>query len=129
MRNGPSTVSVDDEADSARSEYWDQYAFAEATESERKIYAQQDSIKKAGGDDEESSPLGISSAGMFSVNLGGVGVGVTPFVDRSTFTRFVYGGTLAVTLPHTRVEATAGFGSASTRVGRVGVDVDLYREG
>ncbi len=129
MRNGPSSVSVDDEADSARSEYWDQYAFAEATESERKIYAQQDSIKKAGGDDEEPSPLGISSAGMFSVNLGGVGVGVTPFVDRSTFTKFVYGGTLAVTLPHTRVEATAGFGSASTRVGRVGVDVDLYREG
>ena len=63
------------------------------------------------------------------MNLGGVGVGINPFIDRSTFTRFVYGGTLAVTLPRTRVEATAGFGSASTRVGRVGVDIDLYREG
>ena len=129
MRSGSSTVTVDDQADSARSEYWDQYAFAEASEEERKIYAQQDSIKKAGRDDEEPSAFGVSSAGIFSVDLGGVGVGINPFVDRSTFTRFVYGGTLAVTLPKTRVEATAGFGSEGTQVGRVEANVDLYREG
>lgn len=128
-RNDGIIVSVDDRVDSSQSDFWEQFAFAEPSESERKIYTQQDSIKKAGGADDKPSPFGVSPAGIFSYDLGGVGVGVNPFVDRSTFTRFVYGGTLIVTLPSTRVEATAGFGSARTQVGRVSADVDLYREG
>lgn len=128
-RNDGIVVSVDDRVDSSESNFWEQFAFAEPSESERKIYTQQDSIKKAGGADDKPSPFGVSPAGIFSYDLGGVGVGVNPFVDRSTFTRFVYGGTLIVTLPRTQVEATAGFGSASTQVGRVSADVDLYSEG
>lgn len=128
-RNDGIIVSVDGRVDSSQSDFWEQYAFTEPSESERKIYTQQDSVKKAGGADDKPSPFGVSPAGIFSLNLGGVGVGVNPFVDRSTFTRFVYGGTLIVTIPRTRVEATAGFGSASTKVGRVSADVDLYREG
>lgn len=127
-RDGNRRIVVDAEADSAKPEYWDRYAFAEQSEEERKIYERQDSIKKNDPDTDDDRPRGPLAGSMFNIgSIGSVAFGLDPYINRTTITGALYGPALAVAAPRLRFTASAGFGSAGTRVGRADLDVRLYR--
>ena len=127
-RDGNRRIVVDAEADSAKPEYWDRYAFAEQSEEERKIYERQDSIKKNDPDSDDDRPRGPLAGSMFNIgSIGSVAFGLDPYINRTTITGALYGPALAVAAPRLRFTASAGFGSAGTRVGRADLDVRLYR--
>jgi hypothetical protein len=127
-RDGNRRIVVDAEADSAKPEYWDRYAFAEQSEEERTIYARQDSIKKSDPDTDDDRPRGPLAGSMFNIgSIGGIAFGLDPYINRTTITGTLYGPALAVVAPGLRFTASAGFGSAGTRVGRADLDVRLYR--
>jgi hypothetical protein len=127
-RDGNSRIVVDAEADSAKQEYWDKYAFAEQTDEERQIYARQDSIKKADPQDDDDSPRGPLAGSMFNIgSIGSIAFGLDPYINRTGITGTLYGPALAVVAPRLRFTASAGFGSAGTRVGRADLDVRLFR--
>ena len=127
-RDGSRRIVVDAEADSAKPEYWDRYAFAEQSEEERKIYERQDSIKKSDPDSDDDRPRGPLAGSMFNIgSIGGIAFGLDPYINRTTITGGLYGPALAVVAPGLRCTASVGFGSAGTRVGRADLDVRLYR--
>ena len=127
-RDGSRRTVVDPEADSVKPEYWDKYAFAEQSEEERKIYARQDSIKKSDPDNDDDGPRGPLAGSMLNIgSIGGVAFGLDPYINRTGITGTLYGPALAVVAPRFRITASAGFGSAGTRVGRADLDVRLFR--
>lgn len=129
-RDGNTRIVVDSDADSAKPEYWEQNAFAEQSEEERRIYARQDSLQKSEPDTDDNRTRGPLAGSMFNIgSIGNVAFGLDPYINRSTITGGLYGPALAVVAPRLRFTASAGFGSAGTRVGRADLDVRLYRSG
>jgi len=119
------SVTVDPQADSARSEFWEEHAFAESSNEEREIYRKQDSGEKSGGR-KQTNPTNERQRGSSMLNImqaGPLSVGVDPLIDRSSITSVVYGGTLNIGWSPILVAATAGFGSKNTTVGKVDVEV------
>ncbi len=120
IESNRTTVTVDSLADSTRSEYWEQHAFAEPTEEERTIYAQQDSVAKAGGAPVRSgsNERRRGSSSIIRVAYGdGWSVGVDPMIDRSAITGMLYGGTVNIEAGRFDVALKAGFGQQGTQVG------------
>ncbi len=120
-------VDVDSTADSLRPEYWKANAFAEQTEEELKVYAQQDSIQKAGGaeSNESSGPL---SGSMFTLaRLGDATIGLDPLFNYSSISRTIYGASITARLSPVRLVLSGGVGSGDTRFGRVAMDATVYR--
>jgi len=129
-RDGNMRIVVDSDADSAKPEYWEQYAFAEQSEEERKIYVRQDSLRKSEPETDDGSRRGPLSGSMLNIgSIGEVAFGLDPYVNRTTITGTLYGPALAIAAPRLRFTASAGFGSAGTRVGRADLDVRLFRSG
>lgn len=120
-------VDVDSTADSLRPEYWKANAFAEQTEEEAKVYARQDSIQKAGGNEptEQSGPLSTS---MFTLaRFGDAVIGIDPLFNYSSISQTVYGASITARLAPVRLVLSGGVGSGDTRFARAAVDATIYR--
>jgi hypothetical protein len=120
-------VDVDSTADSLRPEYWKANAFAEQTEEEAKVYARQDSIQKAGGNEptEQSGPLSTS---LFTLaRFGDAVVGLDPLFNYSSISQTVYGASITARLSPMRLVLSGGIGAADTRFGRAAMDATIYR--
>lgn len=130
IENMNSTVTVDATADSAKPEFWEEHAFAEPSDDERKIYALQDSVKKVGGDERDTTRQSNKGGrtSMFNLfSVGGVTVGVDPMLDRSSITGMIYGGTLNVSWSPIRLSVGGGFGSGDTKVGSVDMEISVLK--
>lgn len=89
VTNGNMTIEPD--VDSAKPEFWDQHVFAEQSEEEKKVYREQDSITDA----ESKRPRDTSdAAGRFS--LGGLGLTINPYFNRTPLTGAMFGGELGL---------------------------------
>jgi len=127
-RDGNRRIVVDPEADSAKPEYWEQHAFAEQSEEERKIYARQDSLQKNDPDTDNDNRRGPLSGSMFTIgSIGDVAFGLDPYINRTGITGTLFGPAISVSAPGVRFSSSAGFGKAGTRVGRADLDVRLVR--
>lgn len=120
-------VDVDSTADSLRPEYWKANAFAEQSEEEAKVYARQDSIQKAGGN-EEAEQSGPLSGSMFTLaRFGDAVIGIDPLFNYSSISQTVYGGSITARLAPVRLVMSGGIGASDTRFGRVAMDATIYR--
>ncbi|MBU3698669.1 MAG: carboxypeptidase-like regulatory domain-containing protein [Candidatus Kapabacteria bacterium] len=121
-------IDVDSTADSLRPDFWSSHAFAEQTEEEVKVYAKQDSIQKAGGNESDSESSGPLSGSMFTLaRSGDFTLGVDPLFNYSSISQTVYGASIIAKLAPVRMTLSGGFGSGGTRFGRVAMDATVYR--
>ncbi|MBU3678020.1 MAG: carboxypeptidase-like regulatory domain-containing protein [Candidatus Kapabacteria bacterium] len=121
-------IDVDSTADSLRPDFWASHAFAEQSEEEVKVYAKQDSIQKAGGNDSDSESSGPLSGSMFTLaRSGDFTLGIDPLFNYSSISQTVYGASVTAKLAPVRMTLSGGFGSGGTRFGRVAMDATLYR--
>ena len=124
VRMRGNVVTVDDEADSTKPEFWDEHAFAELSDEEREAYRVADSLaqaappKKNTGDERQG-------VGVFSI--GPVGFNIVPVIDRSSITGMMYGAELSATYDPATLTFGGAFGQEGTQTGFVGLDVDLVR--
>lgn len=127
-RDGSRRIVVDPEADSTKPEYWEQHAFAEQSDEERKIYARQDSIRKNEDPSDNDRRRGPLSGSMIDLgSIGDVAIGLDPYISRSGITKTLYGPAISINAPGVRFTSSAALGSAGTRVGRADMDVRLIR--
>lgn len=124
-------VTVDKNADSTKSEFWETHAYAEPTPEERQVYAHQDTAgpkeiarREARRQKDSLASEGVTNAqggllsGTFTKDIGW---SVLPLIDFSHITDVVWGGKLTLGSPRLFVEGMLGFGKAETRVGSAGV--------
>ncbi|MBK6420032.1 MAG: carboxypeptidase-like regulatory domain-containing protein [Ignavibacteria bacterium] len=125
-----STVTVDAAADSTKPEFWEEHAFAEPSDEERRIYQRQDSVKREGGNNKDTTRQGSDGVRTSLWNLftvGGVTVGVDPMLDRSSITGVIYGGTLNVSWSPIQLSVGGGFGDKDTKVGSVDLEISAIK--
>lgn len=120
-------VDVDSMADSLRPEYWKANAFAEQTAEEAKVYARQDSIQKAGGNEEAEQSGPLSGAMYTLARFGDAVVGIDPLFNYSSISQTVYGASITARLSPVRLVLSGGFGASDTRFGRAAMDATIYR--
>jgi hypothetical protein len=114
-----SRVGVDDpnmtiapDVDSAKPEFWDQHAFAEQTEEEKRVYREQDSITA-----EETKKPRDSSFALSKGSLGGLGFSINVYANRTPLTGALIGGELGLSYAAFSVKGMAAFGQQGTRAG------------
>ena len=127
----PPSISVMPDADTAKSEYWEQHAFAELSLEEREVYRKQDSI--AAADTTKAKQQTNRSGrrptiGTYGFAVGPVDIGVTPVVNRTSVTGFMYGGQLEVGYGGVVASGTATYGDAETKAGTASIRASLLRE-
>lgn len=134
VENTNSTVTVAPDADSTKSEYWEQHAFAEVSDEERLIYAKQDSIERSGtrkrkGSSNDDDGVDGGGSGRSSlipiIDYKGWSVGLDPMLDRSSITGLVYGGTINVSKGPVDLSFGGGIGDSSRTVGQVDLGVTV----
>jgi len=132
---GGKRITVLPDADSTKSEFWEAHAFAEPTEEEREIYRRIDSI----GPRKDSSGLGPDSLGraigsapkVGLINLpsiGGVGLGLSPVLDRSTITGLMYGGELIAATSYANLKVMGSANGKGVLAGSVGLTANIIRD-
>jgi hypothetical protein len=123
-------ITVLPDADTARSEYWEQHAFAELSNEERLIYRKQDSLAADSTRTRRRSDDGPRTVGQFPIaRIGDVGIGITPVLDYTTVTGVLYGGELEIEGGPIKAQAGAAFGEEETKVGNVGATATLMNSG
>lgn len=125
-----SSVTVDAAADSTKPEFWEDHAFAEPSDEERRIYQRQDSLKKEGRGSRDTTGAGRNGGRTSVLNLfnaGGVSVGVDPMLDRSSITGMIYGGSINARWKPIQLTIGGGFGDKDTKVGSVDLEIDVIK--
>jgi hypothetical protein len=119
-----SYVTVAPDADSAKSEFWNEHSYTELSSEEELIYRKADSIKAAGGKKDGVFSGGGDNdnggdGGFLSWQFGSVGVDASIVTDRTSVTGFMYGAQLSAS--HTLFDVTAwgAFGLENTMAGAV----------
>lgn len=126
MQQGGRTVTVEDDADSIRPEFWETHAFAELTDEEREAYRKVDSMVLADSNKTDTSRR-ATRATISLFTIGPVGVDVYPALDRSHITGMMYGGGISTTWESLVVSADFALGKRGTRVGSVGLTVGIVQ--
>lgn len=130
MSSDAPNITVLPDADTARSEYWEQNALAELSNEERLIYRKQDSLAMDSTRAKRKREDGPTTVGTFSIaRFGSVGIGVTPVLDYTTVTGVLYGGELEIEGGPIKAQAGAAFGEQETKVGNVGVTARIVNSG
>ncbi len=120
VRTAGNTVTVAEDADSSRPEYWEKHAFAEQTEEEKEAYRVADSIvANRKPRTEDSSPR----LGLFTI--GPLGINVLPILTRTSITGWLLGGELEFVVRPVSLRTAVAWGEAGTMIGEVGADVDV----
>lgn len=124
-------VTVDSQADSTKSEFWDSHAYAEPTPEEQQVYAHLDTAgpkeierREARRRKDSLASEGVNESGFGLLKgkiTNDIGWSVLPMLDFSHITDLVWGGKLTLGSPRLFVEGMLGFGKAETRVGSAGV--------
>lgn len=123
-------ITVLPDADTARSEYWEQNALAELSNEERLVYRKQDSLAMDSTRAKRKREDQPTTVGTFSIaRFGDVGVGITPVLNYTTVTGLLYGGELEIAGGPIRASAMASFGEEETKVGSVGLTATIMQRG
>ena len=126
----PPNITVMPDADTAKSEYWEQHAFAELSAEEREVYRKQDSIAADTTKAKQKNERGNQrpTIGTYGFAVGPVDVGVTPVINRTSVTGFMYGGQFDVRVGRVLASGMASYGDAETRAGTASITASLLRE-
>lgn len=126
----PPNITVMPDVDTAKSEYWEEHAFAELSAEEREVYRKQDSIASDSTKVQERNEGGSRrpTIGTVGFAIGPVDVGVTPVINRTSVTGYLYGGQLDLRVGRVNVSGMASFGDADTRAGTASITTSLLRE-
>lgn len=119
-----SQITVAPGADSARSEFWEARAYAEQTEEERKIYRRADSIE---ANRDTTAPKNDGPSVTSTSRFGNFTFNVAPLLNRTSITGMLYGVDASVKAYGVTLGVSGGFGSESTRAGRVALGWDIVR--
>lgn len=126
IRQGGRTLTVEDDADSIRPEFWETHAFAELSDEEREAYRKVDSMVLADSNKTDTSKRATGST-ISLFTIGPVGVDVYPALDRSHITGMMYGGGISTTWKSLALSADFALGKGGTRVGSVGFTVGIVQ--
>ncbi|MBI2793923.1 MAG: carboxypeptidase-like regulatory domain-containing protein [Ignavibacteria bacterium] len=124
VRQNNKIVTVENDADSIRPEFWDAHAFAELSEKEREEYRKVDSMVLADTNKKDTSRRST----IHLVTIGDVGVDFYPVLDRSHITGMMYGGGISTSWQSFRLSTGFALGQKGTRVGSVGFNIGIIRD-
>ncbi len=114
-------VTVANDADSSRPDFWDNHAYAEMSDEEKEAYRAADSIianrTPRSGDTKERIGL---------VDIGPVGMNVLPLLTRTTITGWAFGGELEFVYTPVSLTLTGLWGQNNTVAGNIGLQSTLF---
>ncbi len=122
VRMRGSVVTVDDEADSTKPEFWEEHAFAELSDEEKQAYKTADSLAEAG---PKKKTEGEERQGVGLFAIGPVGFNLVPVIDRSSITGMMYGADITATYDRFTLTAGGAFGQQGTQTGHVEANYDI----
>lgn len=106
-------MTIAPDVDSAKPEFWDQHAFAEQSDEEKRVYREQDSITA-----EEAKKPRDTSFALGKGSLGGFGFSINPYVNRTPLTGAMFGGEVGLSYNALSVKGMAAFGQQGTQAGK-----------
>lgn len=124
------SISVVPDADSSRTEFWEEHAFAEPSEQEREIYRKQDSIALVEKDSSETkiqNPRGLGLGSLFGGDLGFANYGLEPLIGKTSITDWFFGGGISLTGSDLNLGLRAAFGSSGTQIGSASLSWNVYK--
>lgn len=122
VKGNDKQVSVADDADSSRPDFWHAHAYTEMSAEEAKAYRIADSLVA----NSPPQPTDVKpSIGLITV--GSLGVNILPVLTRSTTTGLAGGGELEFVYKPVSLTTMAAWGKNGTTIGKIGVDVAIVK--
>lgn len=122
VRADHSVVSVANDADSIRPEFWEQHAFSEMSAQEKEAYHIADSVvaNRSPATETESPKIGL-------ITVGPVGINILPILTRTTITGWMGGAELEFIGGGLTVAPAAAWGEQGTNAGNVSLKLEALR--
>lgn len=119
MVDAHKVVTVDKDADTSKSEYWETHSFSEMSDAEREVYRVADSVAAATPASSDTAVrVQVARSGLFSLAL-------LPQITRTTITRWAFGLEAEIGVGPAAVTPLILWGSNSSRIANLGVSVQL----